>query len=108
MTWVHWVLYDLPRRLRLSEGVVAPALHALDGLNDWNRTVRRTLSPIGRHRYFFKLFASILAWATCTVRRVPNSNGLSLGICWQRPGLSVSTQRDDLIQVTARSDLMSF
>ena len=59
MTWVHWVLYDLPpETFDFPEGVVAPALHALDGLNDWNRTgYGGPCPPIGRHRYFFKLFA---------------------------------------------------
>jgi Raf kinase inhibitor-like YbhB/YbcL family protein len=59
MTWVHWVLYDLPpETVDFPEGVVASVLHALDGLNDWNRTgYGGPCPPIGRHRYFFKLFA---------------------------------------------------
>jgi Raf kinase inhibitor-like YbhB/YbcL family protein len=59
MTWVHWVLYDLPpETFDLPEGAVSSALHALDGLNDWKRTgYGGPCPPIGRHRYFFKLFA---------------------------------------------------
>jgi Raf kinase inhibitor-like YbhB/YbcL family protein len=59
MTWVHWVLYDLPPATKLlPEGVTASALHASDGLNDWKRTgYGGPCPPIGRHRYFFKLFA---------------------------------------------------
>lgn len=59
MTWVHWVLYDLPpATTALPEGVGAAALHALEGLNDWKQTgYRGPCPPIGRHRYFFKLFA---------------------------------------------------
>jgi hypothetical protein len=59
MTWVHWVLYDLPPdTVDLPEGVAASALRALDGLNDWKQSgYRGPCPPIGRHRYFFKLFA---------------------------------------------------
>ena len=59
MTWVHWVLYDLPPgTTTLPEGIAASALHARDGLNDWKRTgYGGPCPPIGRHRYFFKLFA---------------------------------------------------
>ena len=59
MTWVHWVLYDLPPdTFDLPEGLASSALQALDGLNDWKQTgYRGPCPPIGRHRYFFKLFA---------------------------------------------------
>ena len=59
MTWVHWVLYDLPpATTSLPSGVSAAALHGRDGLNDWKRTgYGGPCPPIGRHRYFFKLFA---------------------------------------------------
>jgi Raf kinase inhibitor-like YbhB/YbcL family protein len=59
MTWVHWVLYDLPPGTSsLPEGVSAAALHARDGINDWKRNgYGGPCPPIGRHRYFFKLFA---------------------------------------------------
>jgi hypothetical protein len=59
MKWVHWVLYDLPPDARaLPEGVTSSTLHARDGLNDWKRTgYGGPCPPIGRHRYFFKLFA---------------------------------------------------
>ena len=59
MTWVHWVLYDLPPETRsLPEGTQAAPLHALEGLNDWKRTgYGGPCPPIGRHRYFFRLFA---------------------------------------------------
>jgi Raf kinase inhibitor-like YbhB/YbcL family protein len=61
MTWVHWVLYDLPPDSRgLPEGVASSALPAgtREGLNDWKRTgYGGPCPPIGRHRYFHKLFA---------------------------------------------------
>ncbi|HSM92416.1 MAG TPA: YbhB/YbcL family Raf kinase inhibitor-like protein [Anaeromyxobacteraceae bacterium] len=61
MTWVHWVLYDLPPASNgLPEGVKTGALPAgtREGLNDWRRTgYGGPCPPIGRHRYFFKLYA---------------------------------------------------
>lgn len=61
MTWVHWVLYNLPPTAKeLAEGVAVRALPSgtLQGLNDWQRTgYGGPCPPIGRHRYFHKLFA---------------------------------------------------
>ena len=61
MTWVHWVLYDLPASANgLPEAVAAAALPARtrEGVNDWKRTGwGGPCPPIGRHRYFFKLYA---------------------------------------------------
>jgi Raf kinase inhibitor-like YbhB/YbcL family protein len=61
MTWVHWVLYDLPATSTgLPEGVASSALPpgTREGLNDWRRTGwGGPCPPIGRHRYFFKLYA---------------------------------------------------
>jgi Raf kinase inhibitor-like YbhB/YbcL family protein len=61
MTWVHWVLYDLPLSASgLEEGVQSSALPVgtREGLNDWRRNgYGGPCPPIGRHRYFFKLHA---------------------------------------------------
>jgi Raf kinase inhibitor-like YbhB/YbcL family protein len=61
MTWVHWVLYDLPADSKgLPEGVKSASLPAgtKEGLNDWKRTgYGGPCPPIGRHRYFHKLYA---------------------------------------------------
>ena len=59
MTWVHWVLYNLPATNGgLQEGVKALPAGAMDGLNDWKRTgYGGPCPPIGRHRYFHKLYA---------------------------------------------------
>ncbi len=61
MTWVHWVLYNLPASTSgLPEAVQKNALPAgtREGLNDWKRTgYGGPCPPIGRHRYFFKLYA---------------------------------------------------
>ncbi len=61
MTWVHWVLYNLPADSRgLAEGVLSGDLPAgtREGINDWRRTgYGGPCPPIGRHRYFHKLYA---------------------------------------------------
>ncbi len=61
MTWVHWILYNLPPESRgLPESVAATALPAgtREGINDWKRTgYGGPCPPIGRHRYFHKLYA---------------------------------------------------
>jgi len=66
-TWVHWVLYNLPpEAAELPEGTTAADLPpgTRVGLNDWNRSgYGGPCPPVGRHRYFHKLFAldSVLA-----------------------------------------------
>ncbi|MET0048248.1 MAG: YbhB/YbcL family Raf kinase inhibitor-like protein [Sedimenticola sp.] len=59
MTWVHWVLYNLPASASgLPEAVSQLPDGTLEGLNDWGRTgYGGPCPPIGRHRYFFKLYA---------------------------------------------------
>ncbi len=59
MTWVHWVVYDLPPNSSgLPEAVAALPPGTRDGLNDWKRTgYGGPCPPIGRHRYFHKLYA---------------------------------------------------
>ncbi|MBI5510403.1 MAG: YbhB/YbcL family Raf kinase inhibitor-like protein [Deltaproteobacteria bacterium] len=61
MTWVHWVLYNLPPTATgLAEGVQSKDLPkgTGEGQNDWKRTgYGGPCPPIGRHRYFFKLYA---------------------------------------------------
>jgi hypothetical protein len=58
-TWVHWVVADLPPNDGgLPEGGRPLPAGARDGLNDWGRTgYGGPCPPIGRHRYFFKLYA---------------------------------------------------
>ena len=58
MTWVHWVLFNVPTSASgLPEGGAIPAGTG-EGLNDWKRTGwGGPCPPIGRHRYFFKLYA---------------------------------------------------
>ena len=62
-TWVHWVLYGIPPRLRqLSEGLPAKDTVAdigRQGVNDFRRVgYGGPCPPRGpAHRYFFKLYA---------------------------------------------------
>jgi Raf kinase inhibitor-like YbhB/YbcL family protein len=60
-TWVHWVLYDLPPGTEgLDEAVGTARLPAgtRQGSNDWKHTgYGGPCPPIGRHRYFFRLYA---------------------------------------------------
>jgi Raf kinase inhibitor-like YbhB/YbcL family protein len=61
LTWVHWVLYNLPPTAPGLPEAVAPAelpAGTRQGTNNWNRTgYGGPCPPIGRHRYFHKLYA---------------------------------------------------
>jgi Raf kinase inhibitor-like YbhB/YbcL family protein len=59
MTWVHWVLYNLPpTNDGVPEGVKPLPAGTKEGMNDWKRTgYGGPCPPIGRHRYFHKLYA---------------------------------------------------
>lgn len=61
MTWVHWILYNIPSGAGgLPAGVSSANLPAgsQEGINDWKRTgYGGPCPPIGRHRYYFKLYA---------------------------------------------------
>ena len=61
ITWVHWILYNLPpSSTGLVEGIASRDLPAGTGvgLNNWNRNdFGGPCPPIGRHRYFHKLYA---------------------------------------------------
>jgi Raf kinase inhibitor-like YbhB/YbcL family protein len=61
MIWVHWVLYNLPiDSVGLTEAIANSELPpgTLEGRNDWERTgYGGPCPPVGRHRYFFKLYA---------------------------------------------------
>jgi Raf kinase inhibitor-like YbhB/YbcL family protein len=61
MTWVHWVVYNLPPDSSgLAAGIAAGELPqgTQQGLNDWQRDgYGGPCPPIGRHRYFHKLYA---------------------------------------------------
>ena len=61
MVYVHWVLHDIPASVTSidenGEQRVVKA-GARQGKNDWSRAgYGGPCPPIGRHRYFFKLYA---------------------------------------------------
>lgn len=61
MTWVHWVLFNIPpatNELPEHRSTENLPLGTVEGSNDWNRTgYGGPCPPIGRHRYFHKLYA---------------------------------------------------
>lgn len=61
MTWVHWVLYNIPPKTHgLPEGIAAEALPqgTLQGVNDWHEVgYGGPCPPIGSHHYHYKLIA---------------------------------------------------
>jgi hypothetical protein len=59
MTWVHWVLYNIPPGASaLPDAAKQLPAGTLDGINDWKRAgYGGPCPPIGRHRYFHKLYA---------------------------------------------------
>ena len=61
MTWVHWLLYNLPpgsTGLPEEVGSKNSPAGTKEGVNDWKRTgYGGPCPPIGRHRYFHKLYA---------------------------------------------------
>ncbi len=79
MTWVHWVLYDLPASATgLPEGVSKAGLShgTKEGMNDWKRTgYGGPCPPVGEHRYFFKLYAldTVLDLGTPTKKQLEDA-----------------------------------
>jgi Raf kinase inhibitor-like YbhB/YbcL family protein len=61
MVYVHWVLFNIPSNVsrideNASRGKIAAG--AITGINDWKKPEwGGPCPPIGRHRYFFKLYA---------------------------------------------------
>lgn len=62
MTWVHWVLYNIPPNITGFNSAKSGELDlppgTLSGLNDARETAYHgPCPPVGRHRYFHKLYA---------------------------------------------------
>jgi Raf kinase inhibitor-like YbhB/YbcL family protein len=61
LTWVHWVLYNIPASataLAENEKKQGVPKGTLPGRNDWKKIgYGGPCPPIGRHRYFHKLYA---------------------------------------------------
>lgn len=60
-TWVHWVLYNMPPQATGLPAAVSSSnlpQGTQVGLNDWKKSsYGGPCPPIGRHRYFHKLYA---------------------------------------------------
>lgn len=58
-TFVHWILYNIPARVTsLEEGIQNLPKGTQAGINDWKKPAfGGPCPPIGRHRYFHKLYA---------------------------------------------------
>lgn len=60
-TWVHWVLYNIPPSVTSLPARASPGglpAGTGEGLNGWDHPgYRGPCPPVGRHRYFHKLFA---------------------------------------------------
>jgi Raf kinase inhibitor-like YbhB/YbcL family protein len=65
MVWVHWVVYNIPsetRALPENAGKTGLPQGTVLGLNDFKKTgYGGPCPPIGRHRYFHKLYALDIA-----------------------------------------------
>jgi Raf kinase inhibitor-like YbhB/YbcL family protein len=61
VVWTHWVLYNIPAEAKILKEAVKPhelPPGTLEGRNDWKRTgYGGPCPPVGRHRYFHKLYA---------------------------------------------------
>jgi len=61
IVWVHWVVYNMPpntKSLPANAGKTGLPQGTLVGLNDFKKTgYGGPCPPIGRHRYFHKLYA---------------------------------------------------
>jgi Raf kinase inhibitor-like YbhB/YbcL family protein len=60
-TWIHWILYNIPPSVRaIPEDAARHGVPAgtLKGINDWIKPgYGGPCPPIGRHRYFHRLYA---------------------------------------------------
>lgn len=57
--WNHWIIYNIPPELSgVEEDYADLPLQSLQGLNSWDKIgYGGPCPPVGRHRYFFKLYA---------------------------------------------------
>src|ERR1043165_828682 len=68
-TWVHWIVSGIAPLVTTLEAGNLPA-GAVQGLNDWGQ--RRWLGPkppVGRHRYFFRVYALDIALPSAAMRK---------------------------------------
>ncbi|MBR9700764.1 YbhB/YbcL family Raf kinase inhibitor-like protein [Candidatus Woesearchaeota archaeon] len=55
MVWDHWIVWNIPGD---TEHIAENTIPGVQGLNSWGRNeYGGPCPPIGKHRYFFKLYA---------------------------------------------------
>jgi len=59
LTWTHWIVFDIPPTTKgFEEGIIEIPNGSKVGENDWKKkSYGGPCPPIGRHRYYFKLYA---------------------------------------------------
>jgi Raf kinase inhibitor-like YbhB/YbcL family protein len=69
-TWVHWIVTGIAPSVTSLPGSDGLPAGAIQGINDWGQ--RRWMGPnppVGRHRYFFKIYALDIALASSAMRK---------------------------------------
>ncbi|HEY5948498.1 MAG TPA: YbhB/YbcL family Raf kinase inhibitor-like protein, partial [Kofleriaceae bacterium] len=70
-TFTHWIVTDIPPTTTSLRGGNSLPDGAVMGTNDWGkRAWRGPNPPIGRHRYFFKVYALDIALNTPGISRL--------------------------------------
>jgi Raf kinase inhibitor-like YbhB/YbcL family protein len=67
-TWVHWIVTGIAPSVTTLDGVLPPG--AVQGQNDWGQ--HRWMGPnppIGRHRYFFRVYALDIPLGAAAMRK---------------------------------------
>ncbi len=61
-TWAHWIVTGIPPTTTMLPGGDRLPAGAVAGTNDWGeRKWMGPMPPVGRHRYFFKVYALDIA-----------------------------------------------
>ena len=69
-TWVHWIVTGIPASVMSLGGDSDLPAGAVQGINDWGQ--RRWMGPnppVGRHRYFFRVYALDIALGSTQMRK---------------------------------------
>ena len=96
MVWVHWVVYNIPpdtKSLPENAGIHGCRKALLLGRNDFKKTGNGgPCPPIGRHRYFHKLYALDIT-LDLEVRRSRRSSEQCRATCWPMQSSSAPIKR---------------
>jgi len=82
MTWVHWVVYNIPPNttcLPQYANITNLPESATLGINDWHKIgYGGPCPPIGRHRYFHKLYA-----LDTILKKIPDATKAQIEVAMQ-------------------------